>query len=99
MKGVASYSVNAHAVAQARRLIDAHLGTFRGIALVVYSTRPTMNRIEKIRRWLSREVEAEAEGTEPVATPPAGSFGEPERETSTNAQVQGARDEPYPGNH
>jgi hypothetical protein len=57
--------------------------------------------IDRIKRWLGRveqDAEADAEGTEPVATPPEGGPGEPERETSTNAQMQGARDEPWPDN-
>jgi hypothetical protein len=57
-----------------------------------------MSAIERIKRWFglaAREVKEEAEGEEPVATPPEGSFGEPERETSTNAQMQGARDQPW----
>jgi hypothetical protein len=60
-----------------------------------------MSTLDRIKRWFAkegREVEAVAEGSEPVARPPAGSFGEPERETSTNAQGQGASDEPWPGN-
>ena len=41
----------------------------------------------------------EAEGGEPVATGTGATIGDqPERETSTNAQVAGASDEPYPGN-
>jgi hypothetical protein len=43
--------------------------------------------LEKIKSWL-RGAET------PVATPP----GDPDRETSTNAQVEGAVGEPYPGN-
>jgi len=57
--------------------------------------------LDAIRKWLRRtrdETEAVARGLEPDAMPPAGSLGEPERETSTNAQMQGARDEPWPGN-
>jgi hypothetical protein len=53
------------------------------------------------KRWLgtsAHEIEAEADGMEPTATPPTGSPGEGDRETSTNAQVQGAQDEPWPGN-
>ncbi len=60
-----------------------------------------MSGFTRIRQWLAREgreVRAEAEGEEPVATPPSGGFGVPERETSTNAQMQGASDEPWPGN-
>jgi hypothetical protein len=57
--------------------------------------------IEKIREWFRRpEVIAreEAEGERPVATPPAGVAGDRERETSTNAQTAGSRDEPWSGN-
>jgi hypothetical protein len=53
--------------------------------------------LDTIRRWFRREhqvVEEEADGSLPVATR---SF-EDQRETSTNAQVAGAADEPYPGN-
>jgi hypothetical protein len=60
-----------------------------------------MGILNTIRQWFRRagnEAEAVGEGAEPDATPPAGSLGEPERETSTNAQTQGARDEPWPGN-
>jgi hypothetical protein len=55
---------------------------------------------DRIRQWFRKagdEARAVAEGEEPAATPPEGSFGEPERETSTNAQAQGARDEPWTG--
>jgi hypothetical protein len=56
-----------------------------------------MDLIARIRSWFQRE-----EG-EPVATAPpgprdAGPSGEGERETSTNAQMEGASDEPWPGN-
>ncbi len=60
--------------------------------------------LEGIKRWFGRlggSVEAEAEGEEPVATPAAGANADAredaERETSTNAQVEGAADEPWPG--
>lgn len=59
-----------------------------------------MGLVGKIRRWLGsarRDEAAKADGLEPVALPPAGSLGEREKETSTNAQAQGARDEPWPG--
>ena len=40
-----------------------------------------------------------ADGGEPAATGTGASVGEqPEREESTNAQVAGASDEPWPGN-
>jgi hypothetical protein len=57
--------------------------------------------IEKIKAWFHRSeaiVAEEAEGERPVATPAAGRSGDPERETSTNAQTAGASDEPWPGN-
>ena len=61
--------------------------------------------LERIRRWFRRtavSVEQTAEEATPVATPPPGSdpvgLGDVERETSTNAQMGGASDEPWPGN-
>jgi hypothetical protein len=56
-----------------------------------------MGLIDSITRWFR------GEGREPVATAPpgpadAGPSGESERETSTDAQVAGASDEPWPGN-
>ena len=57
--------------------------------------------LDAIRTWFRRtahEAVEVGEGGEPDATPPSGSFGEPERETSTNAQTQAARDEPWSGN-
>jgi len=55
--------------------------------------------LERIKAWFRRSVQ---EPVEPVATPPLGADrvvpGEPERETSTNAQTEGATDEPWPGN-
>ena len=60
--------------------------------------------LEGIKQWFRRlggSVEGEAEGEEPVATPAAGADtyarDDAERETSTNAQVEGAADEPWPG--
>jgi hypothetical protein len=60
--------------------------------------------LEGIKRWFHRlvgSVETEAEGEEPVATPASGANADTgddaERETSTNAQVEGAADEPWPG--
>jgi hypothetical protein len=60
-----------------------------------------MGVLDTIKQWFRRagdEAETVADGGEPDATPPNDSFGEPERETSTNAQTQGASDEPWPGN-
>jgi hypothetical protein len=54
--------------------------------------------LDTIKQWFRKagnEAETVAEGGEPDATPPDGGFGEPERETSTNAQTQGASDEPW----
>jgi len=51
--------------------------------------------VEKIRAWFRRtdkSVEDVAEGKEPVTMSP---FGDRERESSTNAQVEGAVGEPY----
>jgi hypothetical protein len=60
--------------------------------------------MEKLRRWFRREssaAEEVAEGGSAVATPPPGAAsagtGDTDRETSTNAQVEGAADEPWPG--
>jgi hypothetical protein len=62
-------------------------------------------RFERIKRLFRREtlgVEAIAQGGRPVATPPPGAAstgtGDPDRETSTNAQTEGAADEPWSGN-
>jgi hypothetical protein len=58
---------------------------------------------ERIKSWFrgaQSSVESVEEG-EPVATPPPGSdplgTGEEQRETSTNAQTEGAAGEPWPG--
>lgn len=54
-----------------------------------------------IKRLFRREVtaiEEVADGAEPVTTPAPGSSGDSDRETSTNAQVEGAADEPWSGN-
>ena len=62
-------------------------------------TPPILGRIallDGIKRFFAgakADAEAAAEGEEPVATPP----GDDERETSTNAQMGGASDEPWPG--
>ena len=58
-----------------------------------------MGVLDRIRQWFRRaedEAENAAHGGKPVATPPKDSFGRPERETSTNAQMQGSSDEPWP---
>ena len=63
--------------------------------------------LERIKRWFRREAgsaEDVVEGAAPVATPPVGvdldsiGSGRVERETSTNAQTEGAVDEPWSGN-
>jgi len=67
---------------------------------------PMSGLVESITRWFrraKRAVENEAEGGTPVATPPAGAGSselddDSERETSTNAQLEGAADEPWSGN-
>jgi hypothetical protein len=56
-----------------------------------------MSLSETIKRLFRREVSAVeevAEGGEPAATPPHGTAGDSDRETSTNAQTQGAADQP-----
>jgi hypothetical protein len=56
--------------------------------------------LEKIRSWFRREatsVEERVEGGEPVTTPPPGTTGDAQRETSTNAQVEGAVGQPWSG--
>jgi hypothetical protein len=61
--------------------------------------------LERIKGWFRRSttsVEDAVDAGEPVATPPAGAGpawkSDPDRETSTNAQMEGAADEPWPGN-
>ncbi len=61
--------------------------------------------VEWIKRLFSRtagSVEERVEGGSPVATPPPGAnpsgFGDEARETSTNAQTEGAADQPWSGN-
>jgi len=60
---------------------------------------------ERFKRWFRRtagSAEDAVEGGSPVATPPPGGdplgMGDVEEETSTNAQMEGAADEPWPGN-
>jgi hypothetical protein len=65
-----------------------------------------MSGLESITRWFRRTkgaVENEADGATPVATPPPGAPSteldeDADRETSTNAQPEGAADEPWSGN-
>jgi hypothetical protein len=60
-------------------------------------------RLDRIKGWFRRTADSAEKAAEgPVATPPAGATDEGgsdvERETSTNAQTEGAADEPWPGN-
>jgi hypothetical protein len=58
-----------------------------------------LGRLKELFGSAARDAEVEAEGGEPVSTGTGASVGEqPERERSTNAQVAGASDEPWPGN-
>ena len=68
----------------------------------VAQVRPEVIRMfEKIKRWFQTEKSAdeEADGSA-VATPPPGSpsaeLGGSDSETSTNAQMEGAADQPWP---
>jgi hypothetical protein len=60
--------------------------------------------LDWIKRWFRRTAGSGEEAVEgsPVATPPPGAnpagMRDVERETSTNAQTEGAADEPWPGN-
>jgi hypothetical protein len=59
---------------------------------------------ERFKRWFrgtAGSAEDAAEGGSPIATPPPGANpvgGDDDRETSTNAQMEGAADEPWSGN-
>ena len=62
-----------------------------------------MRGLQKIRQWFRQAastVEEEVEGGIPVATPAPGAesteTGDADRETSTNAQLEGAADQPWP---
>jgi hypothetical protein len=61
--------------------------------------------LERIKGWFGRtagSVEEAVEGASPVATPPPGTDtldDDSERETSTNAQTEGAAGQPWPGNN
>jgi hypothetical protein len=58
--------------------------------------------LQKVRAWFRRAanaVEDVAEGETAVATPPPGSTAETDRETSTNAQTQGAAGQPWSDDH
>ena len=54
-----------------------------------------LDGIKSLLTGAKNDAEAVAEGEVPAATPPSGAD---ERETSTNAQMAGAGDEPWPGN-
>ena len=57
-----------------------------------------MGLLDRIRHWFRRaedEAATATQGGKPIATPPKDSLGQPARETSTNAQTQGASDEPW----
>jgi hypothetical protein len=59
-----------------------------------------MSGLDNLRDWLRRAIGSKTD--EEVARPPAGAAstesGDADRETSTNAQMEGAADEPWPGN-
>jgi hypothetical protein len=58
-----------------------------------------LDRIKQLFRRATTAAEEVAEGGEPDATPAPGSGSDdPDRETSTNAQVEGAADQPWSGN-
>jgi len=62
----------------------------------------TLERIKRSFRRILGAVEDDVKGGLPAATPPAGAnplgMGDDERETSTNAQTEGAAGEPWSGN-
>jgi hypothetical protein len=61
--------------------------------------------LERIKRWFGHtagSVEEAVEGGSPVSTPAPGTDtfdDDGERETSTNAQAEGAAGQPWPGNN
>ena len=61
-----------------------------------------LTKISGLFRRASTSVEEVVEGGEPVATPPSGATSgrlrDPDRETSTDAQMEGAADEPWGDN-
>jgi len=62
--------------------------------------RKVSTSLERIKGWFrrtARSAEEAVEGESPVATPPPDASGDVERETSTNAQMEGAADEPWSG--
>jgi hypothetical protein len=59
------------------------------------------NGLDKIKGWFRRAVDSAedvVEGEDPVATPPPGAAVDSDRETSTNAQMEGAAGEPWNSN-
>jgi hypothetical protein len=61
----------------------------------------TKKGLERIKGWFRRveqSVEDVAESGAAVATPPPGTSGDSDRETSTNAQTEGGVGQPWPGN-
>ena len=61
-----------------------------------------LEKIKGLFRRAATSVEEVAEGEEPVAMPPpgarSGGLGDSDRETSTNAQLEGEADKPWGGN-
>jgi hypothetical protein len=56
-----------------------------------------VSALDRIKAWLGRAetaVKEESHGARPATTSPP---GEPDRETSTDAQVEGAVGQPWPG--
>jgi hypothetical protein len=62
----------------------------------------SFEKIKRLFRRAASSVEAIADGEQAVATPPPGAAstwkGDADRETSTNAQTEGAANEPWSGN-
>jgi hypothetical protein len=69
------------------------------MARAVSVLRAGLRRLARVSR---RAAAAIAESAEPVSMPPPGArsarLGDPSRETSTNAQMEGAAGEPWGGN-
>jgi hypothetical protein len=87
------------ATSRSRRRDDRKVGAESGWHVSLF--RNMSGALETIRKWFRRtneEAEGEAKGAEPVATPSPGGLGVDERETSTNAQTEGASGQPWPGN-
>jgi hypothetical protein len=60
----------------------------------------TLDKLKKLFRREATSAEEVAEGGRAITRPPAGAGGfvDRDRETSTNAQAEGAADEPWGGN-